>query len=44
MANEDENARLRSMEAGYKADLKLAGEDRAALRAEREKLATQVCL
>ncbi|CAM9451894.1 unnamed protein product, partial [Ectocarpus sp. 12 AP-2014] len=37
----DENARYQSVEAGLKADLKLAKEERALLRAENEKLATK---
>lgn len=38
----DENARFQSVEAGLKADLKLAKEERALLRAENEKLVTKV--
>ncbi|CBJ31760.1 conserved unknown protein [Ectocarpus siliculosus] len=38
----DENARYQSVEAGLKADLKLAKEERALLRAENEKLATKL--
>ncbi|CAM9384876.1 unnamed protein product [Ascophyllum nodosum] len=34
----DENLRFRSLEAGLKADLKLAAEERSVLRAENEKL------
>lgn len=38
----DENARFQSVEAGLKADLKLAKEERALLRAENEKLVSKV--
>ncbi|CAN0454172.1 unnamed protein product, partial [Ectocarpus sp. 12 AP-2014] len=38
----DENARYQSVEAGLKADLKLAKEERALLRAENEKLTTKL--
>ncbi|CAN0224386.1 unnamed protein product, partial [Ectocarpus fasciculatus] len=38
----DENARYQSVEAGLKADLKLAKEERALLRAENEKLAAKL--
>lgn len=43
-ARQDENARYQSVEAGLKADLKLAKEERALLRAENEKLATKVTI
>lgn len=43
-AREDENARYQSVEAGLKADLKLAKEERALLRAENEKLAAKVTI
>ena len=38
----DENLRFRSLEAGLKADLKLAAEERSVLRAENEKLHAKV--
>lgn len=39
----DENANLKSTEAGLKADFKLASEDRAVLRLESERLKSMVC-
>lgn len=38
----DENARFQSVEAGLKADLKLANEERGLLRTENEKLVAKV--
>lgn len=40
----DENANLKSVEAGLKADFKLASEDRTVLRAELERLKAMVCM